>query len=87
MLPSTRDFFGNDNNLIFQQDNVPCHKAKKCMTCLRDNNVIVMDWPGQSPDLNPIENLWHDLGKTVLNKKPTNLDDLWEMVSHHWGQI
>ena len=27
------------------------------------------------------------LAKKIENKKPTNLDDLWEMVSHHWGQI
>ena len=43
---------------IFQQDLAPCHTAKKVKKFLKENHMKVFDQPGNSPDLNPIENLW-----------------------------
>lgn len=40
------------------QDNAPCHKARRVMQFLHDQQVRVVDWPPQSRDLNVIENLW-----------------------------
>ena len=39
---------------IFQQDGAPCHTAKKVKDWFEANEVPVMSWPAQSPDLNPI---------------------------------
>jgi len=42
---------------IFQQDLARCHCSKEVKNFLSDNNIAVLKWPGDSPDLNPIENL------------------------------
>ena len=61
----------------FMQDNAPCHKAKVVMSSFSEQDFEIMDWPPQSPDLNPIENLWKTLGVKVMERNPTNTEDLW----------
>jgi len=43
------------NCTIFMQDGAPCHRSKVAKTFLAENRIKVLDWPGNSPDLNPIE--------------------------------
>ena len=71
----------------FMQVNAPCHKAKVVMSYLSEQDFEIMDWPPQSPDLNPIENLWKTLGVKVMERNPTNTEDLWVKLQEEWSKI
>uniref|UniRef100_A0A9J8BXV5 Tc1-like transposase DDE domain-containing protein n=1 Tax=Cyprinus carpio carpio TaxID=630221 RepID=A0A9J8BXV5_CYPCA len=72
----------------FQQDNDPKHTAKIMKEWLHNNSVTVLEWPTQSPDLNPIENLWGDIKKMLfLKQKPRNVNELWNVVKESWSGI
>ena len=46
-----------------------------------------MEWPAQSSDLNPIENLWADVKEVVATAKPTTKESLWNEVMEAWSEI
>ena len=65
---------------IFQQDNATCHTSWLVKEWFAEEGITVMEWPAQSSDLNPIENLWDHLKTTIQEQNPTNVKELWNTV-------
>jgi transposase len=78
-----------DREMTFMQDNASCHKSKLVMDFLAENNVKTLPWPPQSPDLNPIENLWAIIKKRRSKKFgfPTKKEELIEQIFDIWNDV
>ena len=76
-------------NIIFQQDGDPKHTATSTKRWLRRNRVKVLDWPPQSPDLNPIEHLWNEVDRRLrhLPGQISSREDLWNKIQQIWQEI
>jgi transposase len=74
---------------LFMQNNARPHTAKKTLAFLRKEKIKILEWPPQSPDLNPIENLWAIIkrrlysNRNVFSAKQTLIDS----VLHKWNSI
>ncbi|GMF36073.1 unnamed protein product [Phytophthora fragariaefolia] len=88
MLPYVHMHFGLE--YIFQQDNASIHTSKRTAEFFEEQEVMVMKWPARSPDLNPIENLWAILSRTVYDngkKQYSSVSELREAVLAAWESV
>ena len=86
VIPSLH-YHGLHSNLVFQQDNAPCHTARIVKQWFNDQGMEVMKWPAQSPDLNPIENLWDQIATKVAEGNPSNNTELLTAVKAAWNAL
>ena len=69
------------------QDNAPYHKAKIVLSFLEEEGISVIKIPPQSPDMNPIENIWKIMGEKAHNINPQNIEDLSGFLKEEWESI
>ena len=74
---------------IFQQDNDLKYTSKKAKEYFNSQDYDILDWPAQSPDLNPIEHLWFQVKKAIQkrSKKPKGVFELWDCLKKEWAKI
>jgi hypothetical protein len=88
LLQSAEDIFKVQHpEFVFQQDGAPCHTAKLCKDWFQEHDISVMDWPGYSPNLNPIENLWSRLKRLISAKRPANRECLIAARIECWFHV
>ena len=86
LLPSAERLFPGEA-WYFQQDNDPKHTANATKQYMIDNQIPILPWPSQSPDLNPIENLWSILDYKLRNRRPQNQQQLFEALTEGWNSL
>ena len=69
---------------IFLQDSAPFRKTKMITNCFKKMKITILHWPGNSPDLNPIENLWSIVKNRLRKRDCTNKIMLTQSVIHVW---
>ena len=69
----------------FQHDGAPCYQTKAVKKWFGEAGIeILKPWPGNSPDLNPIENCWVFLKQKVAAHNPISLSDLKQTIKQVW---
>ena len=82
-------FRGNRANFTLMDDNARPHRAIIVRNRLQQAGIQTMDWPSRSPDLNPIEHAWDELGRRLNNRahRPVTLAQLGQALIEEWNQI
>ena len=74
---------------LLQDDNARPHRVRIVDAYLQQQHITRIDWPACSPDLNPIEHLWDQLGRAVqacLNVNSTRAD-LRTFLVKEWDRL
>ena len=80
----------NDHpNIVFQQDGASCHTSHYSTWWMESHGFSILDWVAQSPDLNPIENLWDYLDCQIRKRNPLphSKNELIRAVQEEWANI
>ena len=76
-------------NMLFQRDNAPFHVSKSTVEWFKNKSITTVNWPPNSPDLNPMENVWGMLVRRVYsgNKVYERKAELKKSILKEWNEI
>ncbi|GFX22391.1 transposable element Tcb2 transposase [Trichonephila clavipes] len=90
LLPQVRLFQGAIvPDFIFMDGNARPHRTLAVEELLESEDITRMDWPAYSPDINPIEHVWDDLGRRIAARSyhPENTQQLKQMLIEEWALL
>lgn len=89
LIPSAQMYFSFDppEQWYFLHDNAPTFSSGVVQGWLHGAGVTHLEFPPYSPDLNPMENLWNDLARTVEKHSCQKMEELQEVVAAEWAKL
>ena len=86
LLPFLQDVYPQGHR--FMQDNDPKHTSVRAKNFMAENGVNWWRTPAESPDLNPIENMWHEMKEFIRREvKPHKKEELVEGILRFWKTV
>ena len=89
LVPYLKQIDEKCHGIIFQDDNATCHASGYTTQWRERHGIPRMDWPAQSPDLDPIEHIWDHLDRQISKRTrlPTSLPALAAVLKEEWVSI
>ena len=85
LVPFIRDVYPDGHRFV--QDNDPKHCSKRAQKFYAEQGINWWPTPPESPDLNPIENLWHELKEYIRRVKPRSKQELMDSIRAFWRTV
>ena len=86
LIPFINKVYPNGHRFV--QDNDPKHKYKKAMDFIEDKNINWFHTPAESPNLNPIKNLWREMKEFIRREvKPHSKEELVQGIQQVWSTV
>lgn len=74
-------------NFVLMHENARAHVARCVLRFLEETEIVTLEWPARSPDLNLIEHMWDMLGRRVCRRVFNTLDEVRAALVEEWNAI